>query len=89
VSVDLVANFPKYEVDKFKRFRQNDQTSFCFNFGTKSGGNWEAGKSGCLYIPTGTISSFKLSDSDGLVTLEMSLTAYVASGAGECYLNFL
>jgi hypothetical protein len=89
VSVDIVATLSAYEVEKFKRFRTNQSTSFLYNFGSKSGGNWEAGKSGCLYIPTCTISSFKVSDGDGLVTLEMTLTAFVASGAGEVYLNFV
>lgn len=89
VSVDIVATLSQYEVEKFKRFRTSQNTSFLYNFGSRSGGNWEAGKSGCLYIPTCTISSFKVSDGDGLVTLEMTLTAFVASGAGEVYLNFL
>lgn len=90
VSVDIVANIPQYDVDKFKRFRQNEETQFSFNFGTKTGGNWDAGKCANLYMPTCTISAFKLSDNDGLVTMEMTLTAFVdSSGNGEVYLNFL
>lgn len=89
-SVELVANISQYDVDQFKRFRANDETQFTFNAGTKVGGNWEAGKSLNLFLPTCTISSFELSDNDGLVTLEMTLSTYVDSdGNGEVYLNFL
>lgn len=89
VTVDVVANLSVYDAQEFTRFRTNQTTSFMYCFGTKTGGNWEAGKSGCLYIPTATISAFKLGDADGLVTLEMTLTAFVASGLGEVYLNFV
>jgi len=89
VTVDLVANLSTYDVEKFKRFRSSQTTSFLWVFGSKSGGNLEAGKSGYLYLPAATISSHTLTDTDGLVTLEMSLKAFVASGAGEVYLGFL
>lgn len=80
----------KYEADKFRKFRENEDTRFLYNFGTKSGGNWVAGKCGCLYLPTATITSFDLQDQDGLVALEMELKAYVdSSGNGEVYLSFV
>lgn len=88
-SVTIVANLTQYEADKWRKFRENETTSFMYAFGTKSGGNWEAGKCAMIYIPTGTISSFALTDNDGLVTLDMTLSAFVASGAGEVYLGFL
>lgn len=90
VSIDVVANLTQYEADKFHRFHTNQDTRFLFNFGTKAGGNWEAGKSGSLYIPQATITSFALGDADGIVTMEMTLTAFVGSdGSGEVFLNFL
>lgn len=88
-SITIVANLTQYEADKWRKFRENETTSFMYAFGTKSGGNWEAGKCGMLYIPTGSISSFQLTDNDGLVTLDMTLSAFVASGAGEVYLGFV
>lgn len=89
VSVDIVANLPQYDADKFKRFRTNQTTRFAYHFGTKSSGNWEAGVSGSLMLKTATISSFNLSDTDGLVTLEMTVTGFVDSGLSEVFLNFL
>lgn len=90
VTVDLVGIMERHDADKWRRFKNNVDTRFAFNFGTKSGGNWEAGKSGCLYIPTCTIQSFQHGDNNGLITVEMTLQAFVdSSGNGEVYLNFL
>lgn len=89
VSIELVANLPVYDADKFNRFKNNTQTTFQFSFGQKSGGNWIPGKCGAIYLPTATISAFQLSDEDGQVTLNMTLTAYTDGGLGEVYLNFL
>lgn len=90
VTIELTAVLEQYEADKFHRFHTNQNTVFMYNFGEKSGGNWVAGKCGNIYLPSATISSFKVSDQDGLVALEMTLSAYVDSdGNGEVYLNFL
>lgn len=89
VTVDLVANIPQHDADKFKRFRTNQTTKFMWNFGTKSGGNWEAGKCGSLYMKTATISAFKLGDEAGQVVMEMTLSGFVDSGNSEVFLNFV
>lgn len=88
VSIDIVGLMERHDAEKFKRYRANDTTRFLFNFGVKSGGNWVAGKCVSLYLPSATISSFKLGDGDGLVTVEMTMTAFVDSdGNGEVYLG--
>jgi hypothetical protein len=90
IDIQITALLDKHDVDKFKRYRANSDTSFAFNFGSKSGGNWEAGKCGCLYVPTCTITAFELTDLDSLIGLKMTLSAFVdSSGNGEAYLNFL
>jgi len=89
VTIEVTAVLEKFESDKFKRFRTNEKTLFAYNFGTKVGGDWVAGKSGNLYIPTATISSFKVGDNDGIIMLEMTLTAFVDNGLGEVFMNFL
>jgi len=90
VTVSIQALIQKHDADKFRRFRENEETRFCYNFGSKSGGNWVAGKCGCLYIPTCTISSFQVVDLDRVIGIDMELTAFVdSSGNGEVYLNFL
>jgi hypothetical protein len=89
VTLEVTALLDQYEAQNFKRFRSGDEISFQYNFGTKSGNNWVAGKCGNIYMPTATISEFSLGDEDGLVTLNMTITAYVSSGAGEVYLNFV
>jgi hypothetical protein len=90
VTIRVTALLDKHDADKFRRYRANTDTKFCYNFGSKSGGNWEAGKCGCLYIPTCTVTSFQLTDLDSVIGIEMELKAFVdSSGNGEVYLNFL
>jgi len=90
VTINLVADLPQYDTDKYTRFRKGTETSFTFNWGTKSGGNWVAGSCANLYLPTATITNHKIGDTGGLATLEMTLQAYVDSNSnGEVYLNFL
>lgn len=88
-TVEVLANFQQYEVDKFKRFRSGENTQFAFSFGEKTGSNWTPGKCGNLAMFNSTITNWELTDTDGLVTLNMTLSAYVTSGLGEVYLNLL
>jgi hypothetical protein len=91
VTIAITALLPQYCADKFERMRNNTETRFAYIFGTKSGGNWVAGKCGCLYVPTATISSYTpFSDADGLVEASLELKAYVNdSGEGEVYLSLI
>lgn len=90
VSMELSGVLPRYEADKFHRYHKNTTTKAMYNFGEKVGGNWVAGKCGNIYLPTTTITNFKVGDGDGLVSLDMTLAAFVDSnGNGEVYLNFL
>jgi hypothetical protein len=90
VVVNVTAELEKYDASRFKKFRANDNVRFQYSFGTKVGGNWVAGKCGCIYIPTATITSYDVNDDEGLASLEMELRAYAdEQGRGEAYLNFL
>lgn len=90
ITVSITALLDKHDADKFRRLRSNADTAFCFNFGPKEGGNWVAGKCGCLYIPTAVVSSFEVTDLDTVIAVQIELKAFVdASGNGEVYLNFL
>lgn len=89
-TVSVTALLSQYDADKFRRYRENTETRFFYAFGEKSGGNWVAGKSGGIYSPTMTITSFELADADGLVVLNLELTAFVNnSGDPEIYLGFV
>lgn len=90
VTITISALLDKYDAGKFDKFANNTTTSFCYNFGPKSGGNWVAGKCGSLYIPSCTVTSYTLTDLDSVIGLEMELKAFVdSSGNNEVYLNFL
>jgi len=90
VEVSVTALLEKYDADRFRRFRENTDTKCLYNYGTKSGGNWVAGKCGYIYGPTMTITAFNVTDDDGLATLEMTLKCFVNSdGDGEIYMGNL
>lgn len=90
VTVSVSALLNQHDAQWFYRMKENTTTRFMYAGGTKSGGNWVAGKCFCLYMPTATVSSVSLSDDDGLVSLSLELTAFVDdSGNGEIYLSFV
>lgn len=90
IEIDVVANLTQYEADFFRKFAANSDVSLQYNFGVKSGGNWVAGRSGLLYMPTGTITSFELAEQNSTVVLNMTLKAFVnANGDGEFYIGFV
>lgn len=89
-TVELTALIDKWDAAKFAAFRQGSTVSFQYNFGTKSGTNWVAGKCGLIYIKDATITAYKMEDSDGVIAVSMTVTGYVdSSGNGEVFLNFL
>lgn len=87
VQVDTLLE--KHDVDKWRRFRENETTEFMYNGGVKVGGNWVAGRNINMAMMAATISEFSVVDRDGLVALNMTLTAFVDASLGEFYLNFL
>lgn len=91
VTISLKSRLQQYRVEEFKRYRAGDRLAFAFNFGSKVGGNWTAGKCGNWFMPDAVISKINVGDKNGLVTLELELQPYVdpANTNGEVYLNYL
>jgi hypothetical protein len=90
VEAVIVGILERYDADKFRKYRANSTVKFLYNFGSKSGGNWVAGQCASVYIPSASISAFELGDNNGLVTMNITISAFVdSSGNGEFYLNFL
>lgn len=90
VTIQISAPLEQHDVDKWRRFRSNDNCKFQYSFGEKSGGNWIPGKCGAIYLATATISNIEVTDNDGVANLDLELTGYVnASGEGEFFGNFL
>lgn len=80
----------KYDADKIQRMREGTTTRAQYTFGSKVGGNWEAGKSGCIFAPTLTVKKVKVSVQDGQYVAELELEAYGDdSGNGEVYIGFV
>jgi hypothetical protein len=90
VEATIIGFLERHDADKFNKFANNSDVRFAYNFGLKSGGNWVPGKCGNVYFPSAVVSAFKLDDSQGLVTMEITVKAYVnASGDGEFFMSFL
>jgi hypothetical protein len=89
VTVDIVSYLTVGQAKEFDRFRNNTEVIFTYNAGTKSGGNWVPGKCVNVHLPTARIQSHELTDTDGIVTLSMTLQGFVKNSLGEFYLNFL
>jgi len=88
--IAVTARLSKYDADMWKRFREGSNTKFQLTVGPKTGTNWTPGKIAVAYCPTATVSSFTISDADGLAVLDMTLKAYVNdSGEGEFYYGFV
>jgi hypothetical protein len=89
IEMTLLATASQYDSGKFEKYRNNTTAKFMFNVGAKSGGNWVPGTCLNVFMPTATISAFKVGGADDLSVFEMSVTAFVLNGAAECYLNLL
>lgn len=89
VTFNVVATLSQYEAKKYSQFRKGDTIAFAYNMGDKTGGNWVPGKCVNMFAPYATITSYKLGDANGVTTLEMSVRAYVNSGAPEFHVNYL
>lgn len=90
VTATVSALLDQYDAGKFDRMMNNTDTRFAYVGGTKTGGNWDAGKCFCIYMPTCTIESMSTPNEDGLVAVTLELKAYVdSSGNGEAYISFI
>lgn len=89
VTIDITSYLEAGQAEEFKKFRANDTVIFTYNFGEKSGGNWVPGTCGNIHIPRAVITAFDLPVSNGIVTLQMTLKAFVEDGKDEVFVNML
>lgn len=91
-TVEITASMllKKHDAKLFYDFRTGTNVQFLYNWGTKSAGNWVAGKCASIFCPTMVISAMSIKDLNGFVAIDLTLKAYAdASGNGEVYLNFI
>lgn len=90
VTVAITGSLKQYDASIFEKYTENTDVRFMMVLGSKTGGNWVAGKIVCGYIPTATITGAQVEDNDGVVFFNFTLKAYVDSnGSGEVYLGTL
>lgn len=90
VSVELLMTLKKHDAKAFEQFRLGDTVSFAYNGGTKTGGNWVAGKCVNACLMEARITDFAVTDTDDVVTLSITLQGVAnSSGYGIAYINLL
>jgi hypothetical protein len=89
-SIQIVSYLSQHDAQQFSRYRQGDSIALAFNMGVKSGGNWVAGKIVNICAPECVISDYSLSEVNGIVALNMTLSAFVNDqGQSEIFVNYL
>lgn len=90
VTISMVARLEQYQVDEFHRFHKGNQIRFQYTAGKKDGSNWTAGTVASVYAPQCTITSWSISDDEGVAVLNAELTPFVPSdGTEEIFVGFL
>lgn len=90
ITATISGVLPQYDVDRFHRFKNGTTTQIFYIAGNKDGsGNWQAGENMTHWMPNATIVSFEVNDQDGLVSWTLVAQAFVDSGLGEYYINFV
>lgn len=89
VSIDISAELTRHDADKFRRYRLGTETMVTINAGSKTNGNWDAGKCVNIWLARGRVSAHEVVDDNGIVFLNMTVTGYVEDSLGEFYINFL
>jgi len=79
----------KYQSKYFNNLVENTTTSIMFNAGTKSAGNWVAGKCVNVYLPSCSITAAPVADQDGYQVFNIEATAFVSGDLDDVYINFL
>ena len=87
--ITFTAILPQHSVENFARYRKNQTVRFQYSFGTKTGGNWDAGKSGCWYAPTAVISAITIENEDDIARMSVTLVPFSDGGLGELFLSFV
>jgi len=89
-TADILLTLSKHDAKYYEQFRLGDTVQFAFSGGVKVGGNWVAGKCVNVAFIEAKISEWAVTDTDGIVTISMTLTATANStGLGIVYVNLL
>jgi hypothetical protein len=79
----------QYESTLFDKFINNNEVAVMFNAGTKTAGNWDAGKCINIYMPNASINALPVANQDGYVVYNLEAKAFVDSTNKDVHINFL
>jgi hypothetical protein len=89
-TAEVLMTLKKHDAKYYEQFRVGDSIQFAYNGGVKTGGNWVAGRCVNFAIFEAKIAEFAVTDTDGIVTISMTLQAVANSeGLGNVFLNLL
>jgi hypothetical protein len=79
----------KFQSKYVDNLLNNNTVSIMFNAGTKTAGNWDAGKCVNVYLPSCSITAAPVADQDGYQVFNLEATAFVSGALDDVYINFL
>lgn len=89
VTGNFVFSLSAYDIDKFYRYKNASETMVTINAGSKTSGNWDAGKCVNVWVARATLDTHVVGDTDGIVTVSCDFSGYVENSEGEIFINFL
>ena len=88
VTFSATVKLDKYDAKFFDYLNQNTTLSIMFNAGTKTAGNWDAGKCFNIYLPNCSVTAAPIADQDGYQVFNLEAKAF-ADTLEDVYFNFL
>lgn len=89
ITVEMVLTAQEHDIEVWKHYRRNDTVKFQFGFGKKTGGQWQGGYCGGLYLPSAKVKSFEHDNANGIVALNATIQAFPLDGKPGGYLAFV
>ena len=89
ITVDVSSYVTRHDVSKWLAFKDNTTVQFAYTAGRKSGSNWVAGSVVNFFAPSMKVSSLTIEDSDGLLALNFTLSAFTNGTDNALVMNLL
>lgn len=88
VTLSTTLTFRKHMIDQYHKMKQNQDEQLMFNCGVKdSAGNWVPGKCFNFWFPAANITSHVVSESDGIMVVQIEVSGKVTSTFKDVYIN--
>ena len=79
----------EHETSYFDNYINNTTTQLMFNTGTKTGGDWDAGKCLNLCMNNATITAHQIANQEGYYVFQLEAKGFVDTNRKDVHINFL